>query len=859
MKAFKISKKALMLLLCTFVVFFAVSASAATRNWTDIENTHGTDPVAHDHVYGEWKITKAPTCINPGTRSRECLFAKDGAHCPYVYVETIPADANAHVKGTTDELVKPTCKTLGESVYECEACHKTVTVKVEYVDHTYETEWTVIEPIHDETKEESGLKYNKCIVCGDTQEIVIPVEHVYGDNFTIVTAPTCSKKGQKLVYCEICKNKKMLPVDIDPNNHVYSGKALAIGTVNCADGGTGIVTCEACGETDYVTIPASEAHDYIEWEYKAAEGTCKDGTNGTVGKTCSVHGDITETKRWKNHIFDENAKTHAATCTDYGYTKGKCIVCGLDNVEVILPVDKSKHSWVEEVLIEPTCVTQGYVFRMCKYDSSHVEYDYIPASCHTYYTEWKIEKEASCYEEGIKTNKCATCNKTITLTIPINPDNHPIDEEDWEIYEENFPTCLKEGIEAAHCDKCVSDEELVFRSVPKHTNTLIECSRTESTCKVEGQIVYNCYLCGEFVYENLPLNPLAHRPSKDYYVTQKPTCHTKGIKSKVCDYCFIPIETKYGEHAQIEIETIPHTVTDWVVTDDPTCTADGMRTRECTAEGCNFTQPEPIPMQHRYKAWAIIESATCEKAGLRVRGCYYCNEEWEEPYFVDCKAGNWTFYSGSDNNICDKGDTFRKSCVTCSRQMEEKTLKEGEHIDLVEGAIEYKVSDLICSRKVDTCNYCKGTVVKSNSHTFTKTKEGVEPTCTTSGYEPSFECFVCKHKVSGKYLPALDHVFEYDEEGTKYCLNCNLYFVKDGVTETCDHFCHNKGTIAKVLNKVLGFFWKLLGKNHFCECGAPHYHQEATTILSKNIIAGGKIQIEYSCTECKVKAKKIVL
>ena len=859
MKDFKISKKALILFLCVFMVVFAVSASAATKDWTDLKNTFGTDPVEHNHVYGEWKVSVPATCTTPGTRIRECLFAKDGEHCPFVYQEEIPVNPDAHVKGNIEEIEEPTCSKMGKSSYECTVCHTTVTVNVGYVDHKYDKEWTVIDPIHDETKEEPGLKYNKCIVCGETQEIIIPVEHTYKDDYTVITPATCSSIGQKLVYCTYCKKNKMEPIEIDPTNHVYSGKALAIGEVSCTDGGRGIVTCEACGETDYVNIPASEAHDYLEWDYTAPKGTCKDGTNGSIVKVCKVHGNITDPVEWKNHNFDSDAKTHAATCSDYGYIKGKCLDCGLENVQEIIPVNKDKHSWVEEVLIEPTCETQGYVFRMCKYDSSHVEYSYIEKAGHTYYTDWTIDKEATCYEEGVKTNKCVVCDETITIIIPINPDNHPIDEEDWEIYEENFPTCTKVGIEAAHCDKCVSDDELVFREVPMHTNTLSVYKTTPATCKRSGETVYNCYLCGEYVTEVIPVNPLAHKTSKDYYVTKEATCYEKGIKSKVCDFCFMPMIYDEDEHKTIYLDETPHTVTEWEVTADPTCTKDGEKVRRCIVEECGYVETVAIAKTHRYKAWATVTPATCKTAGVRSRGCYNCDKTWTETYFTDCVAGDWKFYKGSDNDTCNKGDTFRKSCVTCNREMEEKTLKSGEHISLVEGAIENNVSDSICSRKVSTCTYCNGTVTVTTNHTYTKTKEGLEPTCTTSGYEPSYFCYLCKRSIAGLYLPATDHNFEYDEEGSKYCLNCNLYFVQDSISGTCDHFCHNKGTIAKVLTKVLSFFWKLFGNNHFCECGAPHYHQEETTVISKTLTEEGQLEIIYSCKACKVESGLIVL
>lgn len=40
---------------------------------------------------------------------------------------------------------------------------------------------------------------------------------------------------------------------------------------------------------------------------------------------------------------------------------------------------------------------------------------------------------------------------------------------------------------------------------------------------------------------------------------------------------------------------------------------------------------------------------------------------------------------------------------------------------------------------------------------------------------------------------------------------------------TCNHICHKTNFFAKLLYKVLCFFWKLFGNNQYCECGAIHY------------------------------------
>ena len=159
----------------------------------------------------------------------------------------------------------------------------------------------------------------------------------------------------------------------------------------------------------------------------------------------------------------------------------------------------------------------------------------------------------------------------------------------------------------------------------------------------------------------------------------------------------------------------------------------------------------------------------------------------------------------------------------------------------------------------------KEEVVKTTSHTLFKVdnilKKEIKPTCETPGQTQAYECKDCKIYIDSIPLAALGHNFKYDEDGTKYCTNCNLYYVntEEGETITCDHFCHNKGTVAKVLTKVCSFFWKLFGNNHFCTCGTAHYHEKSAKVISITKDEKGKTVLEYDCKECKVIAGKVTL
>ncbi len=826
MKGLKIKKSAFVIILCALMVILAVSVSASTTwNWTDEGNTVGYTPVEHKHIYGEWVVDEAPTCNSTGLRHRTCLFADGTTACGKVYTEVLPEDPYVHADGTETVVKAASCSGVGESVFTCSSCGKKETVYTEALEHTFDkSKETVIAPIHDPTREMPGSIINSCTVCNELIRETLPVVHTFEGEGSVTMPATCSKKGSQLKYCTVCKKAKMVDVEIDPTNHVYSGKALPIGTVDCVKGGRGIVICEDCGETVYVDIPADKAHEYLEWDYTKAKGDCQSGTDGSIMKECGTCKKVFESRFWSGHVLGDDARTHAATCSDYGYMKGTCTICLREDAEVIIPVDPSAHSWEEEVLIEPTCTTKGYVFRMCKYDSSHVEYTDIPEIGHTFVTDWNIEKEATCYEKGIRNNICIVCNELISEFIPINPDNHPIDESLWQVRKE--PSCSEAGIEAAYCKWCVRDDDLVYREIPKHSNTLIEYSRTKATCKLEGQIVYDCYECGADVIETLPVDLDAHKPGATYYVTKNATCYEEGVLSKLCDYCMNPIIASTGQHAQKPIEKKDHIVGAWTVTKAATCKENGSKTRKCTVENCRYSETVDIPASHRYEAWVVEIEGTCKSVGKRTRGCYNCSLSETDYYYGTHQAGDWIFYKGN----CNEGGTVRKYCKYCELPIEEDTVSAGEHVGLVEvDDFEFKPTESVCQRRAYKCSACKETLYVTAGHAFIKTDNAFAATCTVPGMTAGYYCPLCKIVVKQEVIPATGHDFEYDEEGTKYCLNCTLYYVEGGTSETCDHFCHNKGTIAKIMTKFFTFFWKILDKfsvepkYQYCECGLPHY------------------------------------
>ena len=127
-----------------------------------------TEPGCTTHTYGDWVITKSPTCIAEGSKKRTCTV------CRVEKVETIPATG----------------------------------------EHTY-GDWVVTKQA---TCTAGGTVTRTCTVCGVEQVETTPVSHAYGD-WVITKQATCTVSGSKTRTCTLCGAKEVLR--IVPLGHTF--------------------------------------------------------------------------------------------------------------------------------------------------------------------------------------------------------------------------------------------------------------------------------------------------------------------------------------------------------------------------------------------------------------------------------------------------------------------------------------------------------------------------------------------------------------------------------------------------------------------------------------------------------------
>lgn len=104
------------------------------------------EPGCTTHTYGDWIITKSPTCIAEGSKKRTCTV------CGVEKVETIPATGE-HTYGEWQVTKQATCTADGTKTKTCTGCGATQTEVIAKLGHNFVN--------------------RVCTRCGEKQELVI--------------------------------------------------------------------------------------------------------------------------------------------------------------------------------------------------------------------------------------------------------------------------------------------------------------------------------------------------------------------------------------------------------------------------------------------------------------------------------------------------------------------------------------------------------------------------------------------------------------------------------------------------------------------------------------------------------------
>lgn len=324
----------------------------------ETKETQISDPLGHD--YGEWKVTKEPTCTKYGTKKRICK------RCNEYEIDVIDPTGHQHTKIIDQK--KATCEEKGYSgdLY-CEDCRLIIQLghDIAATGHT----WDDGEITKDPTQTATGIKTYTCKTCHKTRTETIPMlKGHHWDDGTVIKEPTCTESGEKIYHC----------------------------------------TDEDCNES-YTEIIKATGHQHTKLIRKKEAACEEEGYSGdTYCEDCKQIIKAGKTISPTGHINTEIRNKRTATCESEGYTGDTyCITCN-KKLKDGQTIPKTDHNWTIKE-IPATCESDGsrtYICDTCK----ETKVQSIKATGHTY-GAWITTQSATVFNPEQQKRMCGKCGK----------------------------------------------------------------------------------------------------------------------------------------------------------------------------------------------------------------------------------------------------------------------------------------------------------------------------------------------------------------------------------------------------------------------------------------------------------------
>ena len=215
---------------------------------------------------------------------------------------------------------------------------------------------------------------------------------------------------------------------------------------------------------------------------------------------------------------------------------------------------------------------------------------------------------------------------------------HTVHEWETDYTVDKEATCSEEGVESIHCSVCGEIKEGSERAIPKTAHSYGDWTTAkEPTCTEAGSREKVCTVCGDKVTEAIAATGHSYG---DWTTAKEPTCTEAGSREKVCAAC--------GDKVTEAIAATGHKwETDYTVDKEATCKEEGTESIHCSVcdavkEGSERAIPKT---SHHYGDWTTTKEATCTEAGSKEKTCTVCGDkiaesipaahQWEDKYTVD--------------------------------------------------------------------------------------------------------------------------------------------------------------------------------------------------------------------------------
>ena len=350
-------------------------------------------------------------------------------------------------------------------------------------------------------------------------------------------------------------------------------------------------------------------------------------------------------------------------------------------------------------------------------------------------SDWIIDRETSCTEDGIKHTECLKCGE-VFKTETTEKYSHTLEtgESAYSFTKDVSFTCTEDGYSLYTCSLCGCTEKR--NVVPAHhiENTTV----VNPTCTEQGYTAHTCTVCKQ-VRKEAFVDSLGHKES-DWIIDKNPACAVSGVKHKECTVCGTTLITE-------EIPALSHVCsTEWTIDVAPTCTEKGSKSHHCTVCDAKTDVTEIEALGHTPSdEWIIDKRATCTENGHKILLCSVCDEIIDEDEVITNGHTPRNAWTVDKKATCTEPGHKSLHCSICRAVLEEVDTEPTGHV--LTSWI--RVSSPSCKqegkqrRQCMQCTYEEYIVIPKLEHTYSQHWTiDVLPTCTSEG-TMSHHCTVC--------------------------------------------------------------------------------------------------------------------
>lgn len=282
----------------------------------------------HEHTYGDWTLTTAPTLTTEGTATRKCT------DCNETESVTVPALTDTSVWTATPNPA-PTHTTAGKTDYT--SIYGKVTVDVDALGdaHVFDQKNTDAKYLKSEATCTSAAVYYYSCVCGEKGTETFtddePIAHSYAFSGW-ATQPTLTEGGVANMECSVCHGTTTVNVAALFDSTVWSKVTDKHVDSSCSVAGKDVYTNATYGEVEVALATTAHTYTFASWETEPT--LTEDGVVNLKCANCTATDTATVAK-----LSDGDVWSHTHTDATFTEAAKDVYTATLYGEEVTITID----------------------------------------------------------------------------------------------------------------------------------------------------------------------------------------------------------------------------------------------------------------------------------------------------------------------------------------------------------------------------------------------------------------------------------------------------------------------------------------------------------------------------------------